>query len=245
MDALLQAGPVDVGDEAGAAGHGDGERLGAAHAAAAGGDAQPAGQRAAEMLAAGLREGLVGALQNALCADVDPRAGRHLAEHHQAAFFQVVEVLLRGPVRHDIAVGQQHTWGVGVRADDADRLARLDEQRFVGRQLLQRGDDGVEGRPVAGGLAAAAVDHEIGGTLGDLGVEVVHQHPHGGLGGPGTASALIAARGADHRNCGLRIADCGFGHAQNLPDASHPERSEGSSVMCETVMMLDSSLRSE
>jgi hypothetical protein len=35
------------------------------------------------MLAAGLDEGLVGALHDALRADIDPRAGRHLAVHHQ------------------------------------------------------------------------------------------------------------------------------------------------------------------
>src|SRR6185369_15507103 len=32
---------------------------------------------------------------------------------------------------------------------------------------------------------------------GDLGVEVVHEHPHGGLGAPGLACAFVAAGGAD------------------------------------------------
>ena len=35
------------------------------------------------MLAPGLHEGLVGALNDALGADIDPRPGGHLAVHHQ------------------------------------------------------------------------------------------------------------------------------------------------------------------
>ena len=48
---------------------------------------------AAVVLAPGLDEGLVGALHDALAADVDPRAGRHLAVHHQALAVELVEVL--------------------------------------------------------------------------------------------------------------------------------------------------------
>ena len=48
----------------------------------------------------------------------------------------------------------------------------------------QRADHGVERPPVARGPAGAAVDDEVVGALGVLGVEVVHQHPQRGLGGP-------------------------------------------------------------
>ena len=89
------------------------------------------------MLAAGLGEGLVGALQDALRADVDPRAGGHLAIHHQAAFFKIIEDLLRGPLGHKIAVGQQDARSVDVGAHDTDGLAGLDEQRLVGREFLE------------------------------------------------------------------------------------------------------------
>ena len=68
----LRDGVVHVGDQAGALVHRDRQRLGPAHAAAAGGDAEPAGEGPPKVLPAALGEGLVGALQDALCADVDP-----------------------------------------------------------------------------------------------------------------------------------------------------------------------------
>ena len=83
------------------------------------------------MLAAHLDEGFVGALHDALRADVDPRAGRHLAVHHQALLIELVEVFPRRPVRDEVGVGEQHARRVGVRGEDADRLAGLDQQGFV------------------------------------------------------------------------------------------------------------------
>ena len=64
-------------------------------------------------------------------ADVDPRAGRHLAVHHQALAIELVEVLPGRPVRHEVGVGDQHARRVGVGAEHADRLARLHQQRLV------------------------------------------------------------------------------------------------------------------
>ena len=92
---------------------------------------QRPGEIAAVVLAAGLDEGLVGALHDALGADVDPRAGGHLAVHHQALAVELVEVLPRRPLRHEVRVGDQHARRIGVRAEHADRLARLDQQRLV------------------------------------------------------------------------------------------------------------------
>ena len=68
-------------------------------------------QAAAVVLAADLAEGLVGALDDALAADVDPGPGSHLAVHHQALAIQLVKPLPRCPVRHQVAVGQQHAGG--------------------------------------------------------------------------------------------------------------------------------------
>ena len=70
---------VDVDARADAAVQRDGERLGPAHAAAAGGEGERAGQRAAEPFRGHRGEGLVGALEDSLGADVDPGAGGHLA----------------------------------------------------------------------------------------------------------------------------------------------------------------------
>jgi hypothetical protein len=66
------------------AGHGRGERLGAAHAAEAAGQDPAALEVAAIVPPADLDEGLVGALHDALAADIDPGAGGHLAVHHEA-----------------------------------------------------------------------------------------------------------------------------------------------------------------
>ena len=88
-------------------------------------------EAAAEVAARHRGERFVGALQDALRADVDPAAGRHLAVHRQAAVFEIAERVPGGPVRHEDGVGDQHARRVGVGAEDADRLARLHEQRLV------------------------------------------------------------------------------------------------------------------
>ena len=122
------------GDHRGA-GHGGGERLRAAHAAKARGQEPFALEIAAIMLAADFGEGLVGALHDALRADIDPRARRHLAVHHQALAIELVEMLPGAPMRHEIGIGDEHARRILVGAEDADRLARLDEQGLV---LLER-----------------------------------------------------------------------------------------------------------
>ena len=75
------------------------------------------------MLAAHLDEGFVGALHDALAADVDPGAGRHLAVHHQTFAIEFAEVFPSAPMRDQVRVRDQDAWRVGVRAKHADRLA--------------------------------------------------------------------------------------------------------------------------
>ena len=72
IDPALQPGPVDVDDQADPVVQCHRQRLGAAHPAAAAGQGQGAGQRAAEPLLRHRGEGLVRALDDALGADVDP-----------------------------------------------------------------------------------------------------------------------------------------------------------------------------
>src|SRR5450432_1525921 len=95
-----------------------------------------------------------------------------------------------------------------MRAEAADGLARLDEQGLVAAELLELADDDVEAVPVARGLARAAVDDEVGGALGDLGVEVVHQHAKGGFLEPALAAQGRAA---------WRANDAGCGHVGRIP----------------------------
>ena len=85
------------------------------------------------------------------------------------------------PMRHEVGIGDQHARRIRMRAEHADGLARLHEQRLVAFEPSQRGDDTVEALPVARGTADAAVDDELARPFGDLGVEIVHQHAQAGL----------------------------------------------------------------
>ena len=128
------------------------------------------------MLPGHRRQRLVGALENALRADVDPAARGHLAVHRQPAVFEIAEVFPGGPGRHQQRVCDQDAWRPGMRPEHRDRFARLHDQRLVVLEPAQRVDDGVEGGPAARGAPRTAVDDEIVGAFGDRGVEVVHQH---------------------------------------------------------------------
>src|SRR5258708_33411795 len=57
--------------------------------------------------------------------------------------------------------------------------------------------DGVERPPRTRCLSCAAVNNQVLGPLGDLGIEIVHQHPHRGLLRPPQACDLRAARISD------------------------------------------------
>ena len=93
-------------------------------------------------------------------------------------------------------------------AEDADGLARLDEQRLVVAERAQLADDRVERLPGARRAAGAAVDDEVVGPLGDVGVEVVHQHPQRRLLRPALARELGAA-GRAHLARALHAAPFG------------------------------------
>ncbi len=179
--------------------HRDRERLRAAHAAQAGGEGDRAGQRPPEALVRHRRERLEGALQDALGADVDPRAGGHLAVHRQAEVLEPAELLPVGPVADQVGVRDQHPRRPLVGLHHADRLAGLHQHRLVVAQRAQRAHQRVVRLPAAGGPAGAAVDDQVLRALGDLGVEVVHQHPQRRLGLPGPGGQLGAVRGVDGR----------------------------------------------
>ncbi|EAR52350.1 hypothetical protein OG2516_07732 [Oceanicola granulosus HTCC2516] len=205
--AEVGAALVALDGEAAGAGHHRGERLGAAHAAEPGGEDPAPREVAAVMLAAGLDEGLVGALHDPLGADVDPAPRGHLAVHGEALAVELVEVLPGGPARHQVGIGDQHPGRVGVGAEDADGLAGLDQQGLVGLELAQGGADAVEILPGPRRPADAAVDDELVRVLGDVGVQVVHQHPERRLGEP----ALGADLGPGRREYVAQVV-AGVGH---------------------------------
>ena len=104
-------------------------------------------ERAAEVLPGALGERLVGALQDALRADVDPRAGRHLAVHREPERFEPAELVPGRPARHQVRVGDQHPRRLLVGPEHADRLPALDQQRLVVLQPPERGHDRARSTP--------------------------------------------------------------------------------------------------
>ncbi|MEY9488179.1 hypothetical protein RKD26_003973 [Streptomyces calvus] len=209
LDAAVDGARVAVDADRDAVVHGDREGLGAAHATESGGQGDGPGEGAAELLRGDGGEGLVGALEDALRADVDPGAGGHLPVHGQAEGLQTAELLPVGPVADEVGVGDEDARRPLVGLHDADGTAGLDEHGLVLLEGLQRADHGVEGAPVAGRLAGAAVDDQLVGVLGDLGVEVVLQHPQGGLLLPSQGARFGAARRSD-----------GAGSGHGLPPAA-------------------------
>lgn len=209
LDPAVDGARVGVDAHGHAAVHGDGERLGAAHAAESRGEGDRPGERAAEPLGGDRGEGLVGALEDALGADVDPRTRGHLAVHRQAECFEAAELLPGGPVADQVGVGDQDAGRPLVGLHDADRAAGLDQHRLVLLQAAQGADHRVEAVPVAGGLAGAAVDDELVGVLGHLGVEVVLQHAQGGFLLPAQSAQFRTARRAyrprSRHRCGLLV----------------------------------------
>ena len=117
---------VDLDDERHAFVHRNGQRLRTAHPAQAGGQDHAAAKGFAEMLASELGKRLVRALQDALRADVDPRARRHLPVHRQALPLELPERVPVRPLADQVGIGNQHPGCPLVRAKDANGFARLD-----------------------------------------------------------------------------------------------------------------------
>jgi hypothetical protein len=107
-----------------------------------------------------------------------------------------------GPAGHEIRIGDEDARRVRVRAEHAYGLARLDEQRLIALERAQRRHDLLVALPVARRLTDAAVHDELGRPLGDLGIEVVHQHAQRRFGEPAAAGELCAARGAQRDSGG-------------------------------------------
>ena len=129
------------------------QRLRSSHAAESGGQDPAPGEIPAVVLAAHLDERLVGALDDSLAADVDPRSGGHLPVHHQTQPVEFPEVLPGRPRGNEVRVGDEHPRSVGVGSEHPDRLSGLDDQRFVGFEFPQRLNDRLVGFPVARRLA--------------------------------------------------------------------------------------------
>ena len=125
LQAPLHTLRIDLDHQRHAIVHRHRQRLRPAHPAEARRQHEAPAQRAAKVLAGQLGQGLVGALQNPLGADIDPRAGGHLAVHRQAGVLKLAELLPGGPVGHQQRVGDQHAGRVGVSLLTAAGLPEL------------------------------------------------------------------------------------------------------------------------
>ena len=195
-------GRVDVDDQADAAVHGHGQRLRSAHAAAARGQGERAGQgarvRRAVELGGDRGERLVGALQDALGSDVDPGSGGHLPVHGQARAPPAGGTPARWPSRRPgwswrCSTRGAHSWVRNTPTGRPDWTSMVSSSPSV----RQGADQGVEGRPVARRLAGAAVDDQVLRALGHVGVEVVHEHAQRGLLRPCLRGECGSSGGAD------------------------------------------------
>ena len=212
---------VDLDGEAHPVVHRHGQRLRATHAAEPGGQGHGPPERATEVLAGGFGEGLERPLQDALGADVDPRPGGHLAVHHQALALELAEVVPRRPFADEVRVGDEHARRPRVGAQDADGLAALDQEGLVVGQRPQLADDRIERVPAARRPASPAIDDEVVGILGHLGVEVVHEHPQGRFLRPAATGQLGASRGPDWpRAAGL--VGSWLGHGRQATPSGRP-----------------------
>ncbi|MNZ69237.1 hypothetical protein D3C78_875290 [compost metagenome] len=101
---------------------------------------------------------------------------------------------------HEVGVGDQDARRILVGAEYTDRLAGLHDEGFILVQIFQRGDDAVEIVPGAGGAADTAINHQFMRTLGDIGIEIVHQHAQRRFGQPAFGIELSALRRANIAN---------------------------------------------
>jgi len=149
-------------------------------------------------------EGLIRALQDSLRPDVDPASGGHLAEHGQPHGLQPAELVPGRPPGDDEGIGDEDARRFLVGFEDGHGLSGLDGQRLVVIEVPEALDEGPETFPVPGRFSRSAVDDELLGLLGNLGIEVVHQHAEGGFLGPSFGLEL-GAPGRFYRGI------CGFG----------------------------------
>src|SRR5260370_6721223 len=86
-----------------------------------------------------------------------------------------------------------------MRAEDSNGFSGLNQQGLIILELAERAHNGVERWPIAGGASGSTVDDQLIGLFGDLGIEVVHQHPERTFLVPAFAGNLAAPRRPNNR----------------------------------------------
>ena len=124
-------------------------------------------------------ESFIGALDDPLGTNIDPRPRRHLAIHHQASLLQFVEMLPGTPVWHQIGIGDQDPGRVRVGLENPYGFTALHQQSFVIFQSLQGLNDFVVTSPISSRPPSTAIDNQCCRTLRDRGIQAVHAHAQG------------------------------------------------------------------
>ena len=122
LEAALDALVIRLDADRDAAVEGDRKRLRAAHAAEARGQGDGPRQRPMKSFSGDCGESFVGALQDALRADVDPGARRHLPVHRQPKGLEAPELVPRRPLRHEHRVGDEYPRRPFVSVENPNRL---------------------------------------------------------------------------------------------------------------------------
>ena len=119
----MDASGVGLDGEADPVVHRRGQRLRTAHPTQPAGEHDAAAQRVLKVPCRDRSERFIGALENPLGADVDPRPGRHLAVHDQPTPFQIAEHVPGREPADQVGVGNEHARRVGMRRENRDRFA--------------------------------------------------------------------------------------------------------------------------
>src|SRR5262249_29763043 len=135
---------VDVDAKKNGAVHGCGERLCAAHTTEAAAYNKSSFKRTAKMFPRSGGKCLERPLHNSLTADVYPRSGGHLPIHCESKTLKPVEFGVVVPLADQVRIRDQNARRLFMRPKFSHRLTRLNEQRFVISQLLQRTHDRIE-----------------------------------------------------------------------------------------------------
>ena len=199
----LDALRIHLDDQRDALVHRDRERLRAAHAAEAGGHGEASGERCRR--SGGGRARPASRTCPAECpacrcrSSCRPSSGRTSSGRgpRDRGTFPTSPTSGRGWRWRSARAARGRACG---RRRPACPTARAASRRR--RAACSSRDDRVEGVPAARRAAGAAVDDEIVGAFGDVGIEIVHQHPQRGFLEPSPARQRRAARCADETSGG-------------------------------------------
>ena len=199
--------------------HHRGQRLRATHPAQSARQDPAPLERSAIMLPPRLDKGFIGALNDALRSDIDPRPGRHLAVHCQTLLIQIVEMIPRRPMRNEVRIRNQNARRIRMGAKHSHRPARLHQQRLIPVQIGQSGDNRIEILPGPRSPPDPSINHQFMRVLRHIGMQVVHQHPQRRLGQPAFGRQRRARGSKDVAAVVAAADDTGGGHVRTFLSA--------------------------